>query len=72
MRLEKQNRRSCIALLLFLALLAALVLWMSLGGFSSQTVGDDIKGDVDGPSAPADAPPPPGRGAPGAPARAPS
>ena len=60
MRLAKQNRRSCIGLLLFLALLAGAILWMSLGGYSSHTLGDDIQGDVDGPSPPPDAPAPEG------------
>ena len=46
MRLEKQNRRSCIVLLLLLAGLIGLVAWMSLGGFSSQSVGDDVQADI--------------------------
>jgi hypothetical protein len=46
MRLEQQNRRSCIVLLILLAGLIALITWMSLGGISSQTVGDDVKADV--------------------------
>jgi hypothetical protein len=72
MRIEKQNRRSCIALLVLLALLAALVLWMSLGGYSSETVGDDVKADVDGPNAPGGALPPGSEAGPAAPARPPS
>ena len=46
MRLEKQNRRSCIVLLVLLAGLIGLIVWMSLGGFSSQSVGDDVQADV--------------------------
>lgn len=72
MRIDKQNRRSCIALLLFLGMLAALILWMSLGGYSSETVGDDVKADVDGPTAPGGALPPGGEKGPAAPARPPS
>ena len=51
MRLEKQNRRSCIGLMIVLALLAALIVWMSLGGVTSETPADDVKGDVSGPEA---------------------
>jgi hypothetical protein len=46
MRLEKQNRRSCIVLLVLLVLLIAFVVWMSLGGISSHSLGDDVKTDV--------------------------
>jgi hypothetical protein len=46
MRIDQQNRRSCIALLILLAGLAGLVLWMSLGGVSSETTGNDVKADV--------------------------
>jgi hypothetical protein len=58
MRLEQQNRRSCIGLLVFLALLAALILWASLGGVPRDTPGNGVQADVDGPS------PPPGAAAP--------
>lgn len=50
MRLEKQNRRSCIFLLVVLAALAALILWASLGGVSSETMGDDVTADVKAPA----------------------
>jgi hypothetical protein len=58
MRLETKNKRSCIGLLLVLALLAGAILWMSLGGVSSQTTADDPEGPVDA------VPPPPGAQAP--------
>ena len=62
MRIEKQNRRSCIALLALLAALLGLVLWMSLGGVSSDSLGDEVQADVadpgDNPSAPPPATPP--------------
>ena len=51
MRLEKQNRRSCIGFLILLALAAALIAWMSLGGITSETPADDVKGDISGPEA---------------------
>ncbi len=60
MRLEKQNKRSCIGLLAVLAVLAAIVVWMSLGGVSSETTADDPKGPVDA------VPPPRGPATPGA------
>jgi hypothetical protein len=60
MRLEKQNRRSCIGLLVVLALLAGLILWASLGGIPDQTLGDDVQADVDGPSPPPKVPAPEG------------
>jgi hypothetical protein len=63
MRLEKQNRRSCIGLLLFLAALAALILWMSLGGVREETIADDPKGQVD-PVPPVGAPAPVGANTP--------
>ena len=46
MRIEQQNRRSCIAFLVLLAGLAALIVWMAAGGFSSESIGDDVKADV--------------------------
>ena len=60
MRIDEQNRRSCIALLVLLALLAGFILWMSLGGVSSESLGDDVQGDVGGPGDPKGAPPPAG------------
>ncbi|HEX8578709.1 MAG TPA: hypothetical protein VIA98_02320 [Allosphingosinicella sp.] len=59
MRLEKQNRRGCFGFLLFLAILAAVIAWMGLGGAPEETVADDPQGPVDavppprGPAAPA-------------------
>ena len=62
MRIEQQNRRSCIALLALLAAMLGLILWMSLGGVSSESMGDDVQADVadpgDVPSAPPSAAPP--------------
>ena len=46
MRIDQQNRRSCIALLILLAGLAGLILWMSLGGVSSEAPGNRVKADV--------------------------
>ncbi|HEX8667782.1 MAG TPA: hypothetical protein VF727_05350 [Allosphingosinicella sp.] len=61
MRLEKQNRRSCIGILVFLVLLTALFLWMMFGGgVSRHSTADDIKGDIDGPAPPAGQPLPKG------------
>jgi hypothetical protein len=60
MRLEKQNKRSCIGLLAVLAVLAAIVVWMSLGGMPGETTADDPKGPVDA------VPPPRGPATPGA------
>jgi hypothetical protein len=53
MRLEKQNRRSCIGLMVALALLAGLILWASLGGVPGESIGDDVKGGVGVPPGPA-------------------
>jgi len=47
MRVEKQNRRSCLALLVILAALAGIILWMSLGGVPGETIADDPKGQID-------------------------
>jgi hypothetical protein len=47
MRLEKKNKRSCLGLLAFLAILAGVITWMSLGGVSSETTADDPAGAVD-------------------------
>ena len=58
MQLEKQNKRSCLGLLAVLAILAGIVLWMSLGGVRSETPADDPRGPVDA------VPPPPGAKAP--------
>jgi hypothetical protein len=58
MRLEKQNRRSCLGLIIFVALLTALVLWMSLGGMPRDTAAEQPKGTV------APGAPPPGSGPP--------
>ena len=60
MRIDKQNRRSCIALLVLLAAMVGFVLWMSLGGVSSESLGDDVHADVGGPGDPKSAPPPAG------------
>jgi hypothetical protein len=68
MRLEKQNRRGCIGLLVFLALLAGVILWMSLGGVQDETVADDPKGPVDAVPPPRGAAPPPGHNPPPHPA----
>lgn len=57
MQLEKQNKRSCLGLLAVLAIIAAIVLWMSLGGVPEETTADDPQGPVD-------AVPPPGRAVP--------
>jgi hypothetical protein len=59
MQLEKQNKRSCLGLLAVLAIIAAVVLWMSLGGVPEETTADDPKGPVDAIPPPA-APKPPG------------
>ena len=72
MNLEKQNKRSCIGLLAVLAIIAGIVLWMSLGGVPEETTADDPKGPVDavpppvGPAAPVGSNPAP------APARKPA
>jgi hypothetical protein len=44
MRIDKQNRRSCIGVLLFLALLAAAILWMIFGGAPEDSTADDVQG----------------------------
>ena len=71
MRLEKQNKRSCLGLLAVLAVLAAIILWMSLGGVSDQTVADDPRGPVDAVPPPRGAAAPPGASIPQPPARPP-
>ena len=60
MRIEKQNRRSCIAFLVVLALLAGFIVWMSFGGVSSESLGDDVQADVGVPGDPKSTPPPAG------------
>jgi hypothetical protein len=45
-RLEQRNRRSCLVLLVLLAGLTALIAWMNLGRFPSESVGDDVQADV--------------------------
>ena len=45
-------------LLALLAVLAGIILWMSLGGVPGETVADDVEGPVDA------VPPPRGQGAP--------
>ena len=57
MGLDKQNRRSCIGLMVVLALLAGLIVWASLGGVPGETVADDVQGGSIGA---AGAPPKPG------------
>jgi hypothetical protein len=47
MQLEKQNKRSCIGLMALLAIIVAVVAWMSLGGVPDKTTADDPKGPVD-------------------------
>ena len=64
MRLEKQNRRSCLGLLVLLALLVAAIAWASLGGVSDQTAADDPQGPIDAVPPPADKTPPAGTGQP--------
>ena len=69
MRLDKQNRRSCIALMAVLALLVTLIVWASLGGVPEETLADDVQGGGIGASgAPPEPGAPPGAGKP-APAR---
>ncbi len=70
MRLEEKNRRSCLGLLVLLAILAGVITWMSLGGVSSETTADDPAGAVDAVPPPA-APTPPGAGPSPVPARKP-
>ena len=50
MRLEQKNRRSCILLLAALAVLIGVIIWMALGGVSSQSLGDDVKADFQTPA----------------------
>lgn len=57
MRPDQQNRRSCLVLLGFLAVLVGLIVWLSLGGISSETVGDDVKADMQAPAPKPVAPP---------------
>ena len=71
MRLEKQNRRSCIGLLAFLVLLTAAFVWMMAGGVSSETTADDVKADIDGPAPPPGHPLPKGAAKPPVPAKRP-
>jgi hypothetical protein len=59
MQLEKQNKRSCLALLIVLALILAAVAWVSLGGVPEETTADDPQGPVDA------VPPPRGTPTPG-------
>ena len=60
MRLEKKNKRSCIGLLIALAILAGVILWMSLGGVPAETIADDPRGAVDAVPPPPGTRPPPG------------
>lgn len=48
MRLDQQNRRSCILLLTLIVALTAFIAWAALGGFSSESLGDDVKADLKG------------------------
>jgi uncharacterized membrane protein YagU involved in acid resistance len=64
MRLEKQNRRSCLGLLAFLAVLAGIIVWMSLGGVKSDTPANDPQGPVDAIPPPRGKAPPPGTAVP--------
>jgi hypothetical protein len=65
MRLEKQNRRSCIGLMVALALLAGLIVWASLGGVPEETLADDVQGGGLGATvAPVEPGVPPGAGKP--------
>ena len=71
MRLENQNRRGCVGLLLFLALVAAAIAWMSFGGVPGETVADDVEGPVDAVPPPRGKAAPAGTSVPQPPARAP-
>ena len=64
MRIDKQNRRGCAIFSLLLAGLAAVILYASLGGVSSQSVGDDVKGGMSAAGAAPKPGTPPGAGAP--------
>jgi hypothetical protein len=64
MRIDKQNRRGCAVIVLFLAALAALIAYASFGGVSSQSVGDDVKGGMSAAGAPPKPGAPPGAGEP--------
>ncbi|TFI59847.1 hypothetical protein E2493_03185 [Sphingomonas parva] len=52
MRLDQQNRGSCLFLLTVLAALIGLVVWMSLGGVGSQSPANDMKAGVAPPASP--------------------
>jgi hypothetical protein len=52
MRPDKQNRRGCIIFSVFLAAIAALILWAALGGVSSESTADDPQQGVNAPAAP--------------------
>jgi hypothetical protein len=60
MQLEKQNKRSCIGLLIVLGLILAAIAWAGLGGVPDETTADDPQGPVDA------VPPPRGPATPGA------
>jgi hypothetical protein len=64
MRLDKQNRRSCIGLMVALALLAGLIVWASLGGVPEETLADDVQGGIGATGAPLEPGAPPGAGKP--------
>jgi hypothetical protein len=50
MRLDQQNRLSCLLILVLLIGLAGLVIWMALGGIPDESVGDDVKADLQAPA----------------------
>ena len=43
---DKQNKRGCAIFALLLTIVAALILWASLGGVSGETTADDTTGGV--------------------------
>lgn len=58
MRIDEQNRWSCIGLLVLLAVLAAVAIWL----FAREPTvpsGNAVQGDIDGPAAPQPAAPAP-------------
>jgi hypothetical protein len=61
MRLEQQNRRSCIGLMVALVLITGLFLWAMFGGATDESMADDVKGSLGGPAAPNSQPAPPER-----------
>jgi hypothetical protein len=64
MRLEKQNRRGCLIVSIFLAVIAALIAYASFGGVSSESIGDDVRGGMSAAGTVPKPGTPPGAGAP--------